>query len=818
MKELLRVVVVGFVIVGFFGVGFAEKLTPAEKMTKCLPDGTIGFVGGSGMDSIGPAFDKSALGKVLGNDQVGAIFKSLWPQAMAAAEKEIGDPEKIKAIKLFIELARIVCRRPFVAGVTENPAGGDIPVSGFVIIDAGPVRKELMKVVKAIEKLDTDDQIIKKLIGPCRMKAVKVCDNQYAYWGFAGRKFVIAIADNDGLVLKNIFWPSKDIAKGLNKIPRAGDALIINYDFQAIQSLIEKCLGKSQPKEYAKIKVLFEDLGIAEMGDITARVGFSGAEVIAGEAVEIPAPRKGIFSAYGNVDMAIFDLVEPGAMKAGAMNIDFVKFCKIYFGAIKKAIPENELKHLIDGIAGIEKMTNVDIRKGIIESISGEGVFYTIPAGAMMDSPSGGFVAIAGLNNDGAAFEKSMGALGQFAAGKTGGMLQISTMDKGDVTIHAWTVMPLAMMQIMPCWAIVDEQVVFASNMVLCGKAIDRMKSYDPSKGSLTSTEAFKSAVKGLPDELTSLVYTDSKVQFKQITMQVQRVWPILTMGAMQKGIKLPAMLGNFDEALEGLVPSASYSWFDKDGAYSRYKGSGVEVGAAAVGGAFGAAVLMPALGKAKAKAKNVVSASNLRQIGLSCIMYAEDNDGKLPVSLDDPKLLEYLGDSSHKVLVSPSLPKGFAGPSYIYVAGQDNSMNPDNIIIYENTVYLCSSTEVVHLDGHVEHLKAACFIKKLGETYKRLGKDMPEIKFLKQIIDEKNHKKVPIKPETLQVSPDHKHRHDEEDHKFHQQMKESHEKVKKQLEEKEHEHHHPEKHPNPKPVKPKKITGNEVAVITGAS
>lgn len=787
MKNLSKIVVIGFVFCCLLTTAFAGKPTPAEDLTRCLPEGTVGFIAGSGTDSVGEAFNQTALGKVLGNEQLKESFSALWAQGMAAAEKQ-GDKEDIEAFRLFAKLARLICRRPVIAGVCENSSGGKVPISGFAIINAGPVRKELADIVKQIEKLDEDGEIIKKMVGPCKMKAVEIHDDQYVYWGFAGTKFVIAACDKEGAILKKIFWPSKDTPEYLSKVPQSGDALVANFDYRAILSLAAKCMkmADSQSRhsqEFEKVMKVYEDLGITSIGNLTARLGFSGADIVADQAVELPFPRKGIYDCYKKVDISIFDLVEPEAMKAGAANFDFPRACNLTIDAYKKILPEKELKMIIQQIETFEEMADVNIREGILDSIAGEGVFYIIPAGAMMQSPSGGLTAIARLKGDGAKFEQSMKALGTFAASKTGGMLQISAIPKGDVTIHAWTVMPLAMMQVMPCWAIVDGNVVFASNAVLCSKAIDRIKSEDPSKHSLRSTAAFKTAVKDVPEGLISLVYTDSKVQFQQITMQAQRLWPAVSMGLMQQGIKVPAMLPNFDEALKDLKPAASYGWLDKDGIYSHYQGSGVEIGTVAAV-SMTAAIVMPAMAKTKKLSTRLVSGTNLKCIANALNVYAFDYQDKYPPNLE---LLIKEADLSPKSLVSPQKPKHFKGPSYIYIPGQSGASNPANIIIYENPEYQHDGTNVLYADGHVEYVKRFKFIKDLKATYKHLGKEAPEVKFQRDF-------QIEIR----------EHKHDKD---FHDQMEKSQEKIKKQLEQQ-----HKIKKVNPKKPGPKKVKHKSVA------
>jgi len=49
------------------------------------------------------------------------------------------------------------------------------------------------------------------------------------------------------------------------------------------------------------------------------------------------------------------------------------------------------------------------------------------------------------------------------------------------------------------------------------------------------------------------------------------------------------------------------------------------------------AALLLPAVARAKGKAKDVNCISNLRQIGIAITMYADENDGRLPAAEELP-------------------------------------------------------------------------------------------------------------------------------------------------------------------------------------
>ena len=106
----------------------------------------------------------------------------------------------------------------------------------------------------------------------------------------------------------------------------------------------------------------------------------------------------------------------------------------------------------------------------------------------------------------------------------------------------------------------------------------------------------------------------------------------------------------------------------------------------------FVATMTLPSLSSAKKKAKNIMAINNLKQIGAAARMAADENDGKLPGSLD----MLTNGFLADKTLTDPQ-----TGKPFVYIAGGENlaELHSNNVLAYSENE---NSPLVLFADGNV--------------------------------------------------------------------------------------------------------------------
>ncbi len=702
------------------------QYSSAQKLTMVLPDDVLGFMTTSGGDELKPAFEKTILNQIWKDPGVQTFYQAVHKELMSKLLQDIDDPNANKDVNTLLNFAGLVTDRPFIFGIAQKRAQDGPPLYGFAILDAGQRKAEIAAALTKLEAMAGEGDIADVKIGSATLHGPKDDNGVPGYWGWIGNYLVFAINDGEGLAVKYLQGApmSRPIPDYLQKVPGNNDALAVYINPEKALQLIG-AIAKAEGGEadFAIVKAAINELGVDKIKTLTLRVGFEGPNLIVNELIEIPQPRTGIFTNIKTIDMKTFDMVDARAMSAVAFNCDLAGIYDTAMKAVKVAAGE-DFNDVQQGIAEMEGQLKFKIRGGLLESLNGKMLFYALPGGIMEQSPQGGFVIVAGLK-DAKLWEQTITAIGKLAVENSNGMVQISSQMQDDKTIHTWVVMPLAMAQVMPCWAVSGDNVVIASNPVMCNLAIEQVSS---GKNSIRNTEGFKKATVNLPENLLSLQYNDSKVQLNQTMMSIQQVWPMLTMAAANKGLKLPFMLPSLTHIAEKMEPAIQYSWYDAQGLRSHYNGAGIEQSiGAAVGVGVGLGVMMPALTRTRQLSYRMVSGTNLSGIGKAMLIYANDYNDEFPPNLQE--LVEKC-ELPAQALESKRKPKGFTGPSYIYITGQNTSMHPGNITVYENPAYCTDGINVLFLDSHVEWMKPDEFLRELKETYQRLGKEMPEIKF----------------------------------------------------------------------------------------
>jgi prepilin-type processing-associated H-X9-DG protein len=125
-------------------------------------------------------------------------------------------------------------------------------------------------------------------------------------------------------------------------------------------------------------------------------------------------------------------------------------------------------------------------------------------------------------------------------------------------------------------------------------------------------------------------------------------------------------------------------------------------------------AVLLPGLMQARQNAERVRSASNMRQLLLGTIMYANDNKNTWPDKLD--QITKYLGDEKFlkTVMVNPQRPEQTPGYTYRKPEGQGGGRT---VVMYETyTQWPAGGINVGFADGHVEWVSNEQQFKRMLE------------------------------------------------------------------------------------------------------
>jgi len=730
-KSQIRFILLILSFVLLFSNQLPAENTPVEKFIPDLPDNTVAFCAGSGGEKLKSDFDKATIGKIWNDPGVQDFLCSVNNKLVQALKQEGGTPNPGEALNGVLNFLDIAVDKPFFAVVAEIQTEDGLGIYGFVVLKAETDKKKIRTAWAELEALLDEDELVDVNVKSHKMRGPDNQEQMPLFWGWVDDYFVLAVNDRKGLAVNYLESYRSRSSRLFKSLGNSRDLISLYVDWQRTTGFLKKLETKSRGDPQEMLSFLlntFRGLGFNNIRCVSCEAGFEGLNIVSDSIVRTSGPVK-LLTLFEPVELKAFEMVPANATTASAVNINIPGMYQMLLDTVKSSLPEQHLaEEMEESLQTFQQKVNFDIRKDLLNSLAGPAVFYTLPPGIQIEAPAGGGVVIAKLR-DTESFEKSLQALAEFLTSKSQGMFQAGTQLQSDGRkYHTWVLAPLSMMQIMPTWTIVDDWVVCSSNPALSVLAVKQAAA--PTGQSLADSRDFEKIQPELPGNLLSLDYRDSKVVFRQVMMQAQKFWPMLTMLTVKQGVQLPAVLPSLGHITQNMQPTWSYSWRDSTGIRSHYQGPGVDASVVAVAGtAIGMSVMMPALHKARSQAHIALSKSNLHQLGLCLRMYADDHEGKLP---DNLKQLEPSYFENFAQIESPRKPKDFTGPGYMYVPLPTMNIKKANrfIVVYENPAYCDDKICALLADLSVRALKRNEFLHKLEQTYKYLGKQMPEIQF----------------------------------------------------------------------------------------
>ncbi|MEJ5258810.1 MAG: hypothetical protein WHS88_01325 [Anaerohalosphaeraceae bacterium] len=693
----------------------------AEWMGK-LPADTLFAAAWSGTESLTPAFEQSYLGQIWKDPQVQAFYQAILHAIRNRAASE--DPNAIRRTDCLLNLVQLSLRKPLAIGVcsgSEDPA----EVSVFFVLQAGADKAKFeAALTEAFRELHFTPFAV-----PLEGTGVWTIAESYEkffYWTWLDTVLAAAFNDPQGRLLKT-FGKGQTLSdrNPLSGFSERTEALVLYGDFALFFSKVRARLQTERSGEDAEtFAKILSQTGLDRVRRFVMCAGFEGKNFGSESRLMIDGGSGGLLSNLGTVKTDVLCAADERAFEAFAFSLSWAGLYDGMHNFLKSVLSEEDYQEFCESLSGAEEQTGFSIRRDLLDNLTGPVLGYLMPAYTVSQVPQGGTVFMADIKSADT-MEKVLNQLGAFVQKEAPDQFQIQTQtlpEGGSVCV--WVHPMLALAQVMPSWAICNSKLIVATHPVLAKETLLRLQD-SSAAGGLCRREKFSSVRSVYPASAVFLSYADTALQVRQGLMQLQQVWPMLAMAAAQEGFLLPMMLPNLEPYISQFPPSVGYMVQDSRGLQSRYIGPGLDVGAASVAGvAAGTAILMPAVNKSRQTAQRVVSGTNLRNIWLALQVYATKHNGPYPPDL---QTLVREADLNPKVLQNPyPKPDSFSGPDYVYIAGQNRSCPPGNVLAYENPQFGQSRVNVLYADGRVEAIDLARLQKEVRETYENLKRPIP--------------------------------------------------------------------------------------------
>jgi prepilin-type processing-associated H-X9-DG protein len=680
----------------------------AQPLADRIPSDAVIYVGWAGADSMGPGYDGSHLKAILDAADIPRFINEALPKAvhrLGEQERQAGEAANVAA-----EVLRPMWRHPTALYVGPvDMANPRQPVPKLALLcdaaaDAGAMRDRLNQLVG--------------MAGNAPFKVVVRAEGNLVALVVGNVPELDAVIQGNAKDKSLLTAKSFAATAALQKSP-----VVTAYaDVEAVLKFVDDAVQKGNDREAKEKWPKARDaLGLRGLKRISFAQGFDGKDWGTKAFAEAPAPRQGLLAGLDAKPVSddALRVIPASATLAGVARADLAGL----FDGIRTAVHQLDDKggrEMENGIKQLNDLLGLDIRQDVLGALGDEWAYYVAPE--ITGRGPLGIVVVNRLTDPAKAQAASdkLKVLANAAIANENKDPNVHITFKqtkvGDVTVHY-----LAVPFFTPSWAIEGGNLYLG----LYPQLVAQAASHSVTGGkSILDNPGFVAMRKRLGDHKpVSLRFYD----LPKSAPTSYQVWLMLSSFAKFGdviGVDTPAMLlPPLGTLTQHLGVAGSLSWVDDAGwhfrAVSPFPGS-VTMTSETAGlmdvqsQALLISILLPSLNRSREQANRIKSASNLRQIGLACQIYANEHKGKFPdeagQALDE--------DIRAEVFVNPrtstSVPAGLQGDAlkrwvnessdYVYVGkGLTYQAGADTVVAYEKPEGLQDGLNFLYADGHVE-------------------------------------------------------------------------------------------------------------------
>jgi prepilin-type processing-associated H-X9-DG protein len=685
----------------------------AQPLADRVPSDALLYIGWAGSDKLGPAYAASHLKGVLDSSQIPELFSDLGPKFIRHLQLQQmlqGDPVVRELVPSLLTVGGTTWSKPTALYVGPVDYSGKVPLPKVALLcDAG---KDAQAFSDAATKLI--EQIPPEAPFKIRVKVLP------------GDVVIVSSFDLPARIEESL--SQRDAFKNAIKQGRPDAAFTAYFDAEKVINVASMAINLAGDDKATGLwqRMLFTT-GLGGVKRILYTAGFDGRDWGTQAFIEAPAPRVGLLATLLDAKPVSDDLLKLAPQSSNwvmATRLDLAHVMRDVRNGLARIDPQMS-KDFEQGLKVVSDALGINIQKDLFGALGDQWLAYN------SDQTGHGLLGMSIVNplRDAATLEKTLTGLEKQAnaflshEAETGGpTFSIETTKIGDLNVHYFPVPALA-----PCWTIRNNTFYFALfPQILAGAA-----QPEANGKSILDNEDFIAARQrlNLGTPAVSLSYMDLPrlaPRGYQMVLALQRT----ALGFSDMfGLQTPAMvLPPLYKIKPHLAPSLAASWVDDTGWHYRdvspFPGAGLlggEQSLATVVVPGLAAVALPAVANARRQAMMMQNMSNLRQIGVATIMYANENKGNLPPDLgatlqytNSPML--YLAPDHQQQMRMPAnaKPADLAKwvnehSDYVYIGKRLGKLSkiarPAETIIAHEKLETTSSglVNILYADGHVE-------------------------------------------------------------------------------------------------------------------